>query len=109
MLIVRVRFLSYSPTALKYQICLASCSDGEKLQNGAYTITLRNFSRLIHLFLMLIMFAWVCYCSKKLIQQLQCRLKLLKNKRCSIVRLLREDLAELIKIGHEETAFNRVH
>ncbi|KAK3184179.1 hypothetical protein Dsin_031465 [Dipteronia sinensis] len=44
---------------------------------------------------------------KKLIKQIQCRLKLLKNKRCSIVRLLREDMAELIKIGNEEIAFNR--
>ncbi|KAH7576901.1 hypothetical protein ACOSP7_002407 [Xanthoceras sorbifolium] len=44
---------------------------------------------------------------KKLIKQVQCRLKLLKNKRCSIVRLLREDVAELIKIGNEQIAFNR--
>ncbi|KAK4856137.1 hypothetical protein QYF36_014538 [Acer negundo] len=44
--------------------------------------------------------------SKKLIKQIQCRLKVLKNKRCSIVRLLRNDIAELIKIGNEEIAFN---
>ncbi|KAK4856881.1 hypothetical protein QYF36_022300 [Acer negundo] len=45
-------------------------------------------------------------CSKKLIKQVQCRLKRLKNRRCSMVRLLRSDIAELIKIGNEETAFN---
>ncbi|KAJ7981434.1 putative Regulator of Vps4 activity in the MVB pathway protein [Quillaja saponaria] len=45
---------------------------------------------------------------KKLIKRVQCRLKLLKNKRNTIVRQLREDIAELIKNGHEETAFNRV-
>ncbi|KAK2651070.1 hypothetical protein Ddye_018559 [Dipteronia dyeriana] len=44
---------------------------------------------------------------KKLIKHVQCRLKLLKNKRCSIVKLLREDMTELIKIGNEEIAFNR--
>ncbi|KAJ7948288.1 putative Regulator of Vps4 activity in the MVB pathway protein [Quillaja saponaria] len=45
---------------------------------------------------------------KKLIKRVQCRLNLLKNKRNAIVRQLREDVAELIKNGHEETAFNRV-
>lgn len=48
-------------------------------------------------------------CSKRLIKQVQCRLKLLKNKRLTIVRQLREDLASLIKVGNEETAFNRVN
>ncbi|KAA8526409.1 hypothetical protein F0562_008388 [Nyssa sinensis] len=45
---------------------------------------------------------------KKLIKLVQCRLKLLKNKRCSIVRQLREDLAQLLKIGDDQSAFNRV-
>ncbi|XP_062106290.1 uncharacterized protein LOC133817720 [Humulus lupulus] len=45
---------------------------------------------------------------KKLIKQLQCRLKLLKNKRHAIVRQLREDLAQLIKIGRQSIAFHRV-
>ncbi|PON78224.1 Vacuolar protein sorting-associated protein [Parasponia andersonii] len=45
---------------------------------------------------------------KKLIKQVQCRLKLLKNKRQAIVRQLREDVAQLIKIGHENIALNRV-
>ncbi|KAJ4825866.1 hypothetical protein Tsubulata_024315 [Turnera subulata] len=44
---------------------------------------------------------------KKLIKRIQCRLKLLKNKRCSIVRQLREDVAQLVKIGYEDIAFNR--
>ncbi|KAK9284763.1 hypothetical protein L1049_023940 [Liquidambar formosana] len=46
--------------------------------------------------------------SKKLIRRVQCRLKLLKNKRYSIVRQLREDVGQLLKIGHEQNAFNRV-
>ncbi|KAH7532904.1 hypothetical protein FEM48_Zijuj04G0071900 [Ziziphus jujuba var. spinosa] len=45
---------------------------------------------------------------KKLIKQVHCRLKLLKNKRSTIIRQLREDMAELIKNGHENVAFNRV-
>ncbi|KAE8662187.1 LOB domain-containing protein 41-like [Hibiscus syriacus] len=44
---------------------------------------------------------------KKLIKHVQCRLKLLKNKRLTMVKQLREDLAQLIKLGYEETAFNR--
>ncbi|KAF3443890.1 hypothetical protein FNV43_RR13580 [Rhamnella rubrinervis] len=44
---------------------------------------------------------------KRLIKQVQCRLKLLKNKRNAMVRQLREDMAELIKNGHENIAFNR--
>lgn len=47
-------------------------------------------------------------CSKKLIKRVRCRLKLLKNKRYTIVKQLREDMAQLIKLGYEETAFNRV-
>ncbi|XAR55484.1 hypothetical protein NMG60_11035562 [Bertholletia excelsa] len=45
---------------------------------------------------------------KKLIRQVQCRLKLLKNKRSSIVRQLREDVAQLLRHGHEQSAFDRV-
>lgn len=45
---------------------------------------------------------------KKLIKRVQCRLKLLKNKRNSIVRQLRQDLAHLIESGYETIAFNRV-
>ncbi|XVF66855.1 hypothetical protein PTKIN_Ptkin10aG0072000 [Pterospermum kingtungense] len=44
---------------------------------------------------------------KKLIKRVQSRLKLLKNKRHTIVKQLREDVAQLIKLGYEETAFNR--
>lgn len=39
--------------------------------------------------------------------RIQCRLKLLKNKRCCIVRQLREDVAELLKNGHQDVAFKR--
>ncbi|KAL6501686.1 hypothetical protein OROGR_026819 [Orobanche gracilis] len=45
---------------------------------------------------------------KKVIKKLKCRLKLLKNKRCCIVKHLREDVAELLKHGHHQTAFQRV-
>ncbi|XP_057954569.1 uncharacterized protein LOC131148699 isoform X2 [Malania oleifera] len=45
---------------------------------------------------------------KKLIRRVQCRLKLLKKKRSSIVRQLRDDMGQLIKTGHEQLAFNRV-
>ncbi|CAI9782281.1 unnamed protein product [Fraxinus pennsylvanica] len=38
----------------------------------------------------------------------QCRLKLLKNKRSCIVKQLREDVAELLRYGHEQSAFDRV-
>ncbi|OWM78637.1 uncharacterized protein LOC116196825 [Punica granatum] len=44
---------------------------------------------------------------KRLIRRVQCRLKLLKNKRYSIVRQLREDVAQLIKTGYEEIAIDR--
>ncbi|XP_039034112.1 uncharacterized protein LOC120170199 [Hibiscus syriacus] len=44
---------------------------------------------------------------KKLIKRVQCHWKLLKNKRLTIVKQLREDLAQLIKLGYEKTAFNR--
>ncbi|KAL2252183.1 uncharacterized protein LOC105167560 [Sesamum indicum] len=45
---------------------------------------------------------------KKLMKTVQCRLKLLKNKRSCIVKQLREDAAELLKHGLHQTAFERV-
>ncbi|PIN06275.1 hypothetical protein CDL12_21175 [Handroanthus impetiginosus] len=45
---------------------------------------------------------------KNLIKRVACRLKLLKNKRCCIVKQLRDDVAELLKHGHHQTAFERV-
>ncbi|KAJ6707024.1 hypothetical protein OIU85_027382 [Salix viminalis] len=48
------------------------------------------------------------YFNKKLIKLLHCRLNLLKRKRFSIVRQLREDIAQLLKIGQNEAAFARV-
>ncbi|EYU21031.1 hypothetical protein MIMGU_mgv1a026161mg, partial [Erythranthe guttata] len=56
----------------------------------------------------LILFGWrkASKC-KKLVRKVQCRLKLLKNKRVCIVNHLREDVAELLKHGHHLTAFER--
>ncbi|KAI4333984.1 hypothetical protein L6164_018728 [Bauhinia variegata] len=51
---------------------------------------------------------WKSSKCKKVIKKAQCRLKLLKSKRNAIVRQSREDVAELIKNGHEQTALNRV-
>ncbi|KAK4420878.1 hypothetical protein Salat_2038300 [Sesamum alatum] len=45
---------------------------------------------------------------KKLMKTVHCRLKLLKNKRSCIVKQLREDVAELLKHGLHQTAFERV-
>ncbi|XP_042041180.1 uncharacterized protein LOC121786607 [Salvia splendens] len=45
---------------------------------------------------------------KKLIKRVQCRLKLLKSKRSCIVKQLRRDVAELLKHGHHQLAFERV-
>ncbi|KAF6163135.1 hypothetical protein GIB67_024999 [Kingdonia uniflora] len=45
---------------------------------------------------------------KKLILRVQCRLKLLKNKRESIIRQLEGDVAQLIKAGKDQSAFARV-
>ncbi|XP_050380328.1 uncharacterized protein LOC126797685 [Argentina anserina] len=45
---------------------------------------------------------------KQLFKQVKFRLKLLKNKRATIVRQLREDAGELIKNGYEDKALNRV-
>lgn len=47
-------------------------------------------------------------CSKKLLGLLHCRLKLLKRKEHSIVRQLREDIAQLLKNGQNDSAFARV-
>ncbi|KAJ6758112.1 IST1P [Salix koriyanagi] len=44
---------------------------------------------------------------KNLIKQVQRRINLLQTKRHAIVRQLREDVALLIKAGHENIAFNR--
>ncbi|KAF9670834.1 hypothetical protein SADUNF_Sadunf13G0110100 [Salix dunnii] len=44
---------------------------------------------------------------KRLIKQVQHRINLLKTKRHAIVRQLREDVAQLIKAGYENIAFNR--
>ncbi|XP_039045828.1 uncharacterized protein LOC120185779 [Hibiscus syriacus] len=41
---------------------------------------------------------------KKLMKLVRCRLKLLKNKRSTTAKLLREDLAKVIELGYEETA-----
>ncbi|OVA00543.1 protein of unknown function DUF292 [Macleaya cordata] len=45
---------------------------------------------------------------KKLIKRVQCRLKLLRNKRYSIIRHLREDIIQLLKNGQEQSAYGRV-
>ncbi|KAK4369262.1 hypothetical protein RND71_013054 [Anisodus tanguticus] len=45
---------------------------------------------------------------KNLIKRVQCRLKLLKNKRSCIVRQLREDLSELLRNGHYQIVIDRV-
>ncbi|KAK8618920.1 hypothetical protein V6N13_132897 [Hibiscus sabdariffa] len=42
---------------------------------------------------------------KKLTKLVQCRLKLLKNKRSATAKLLREDLAKVIELSYEEIAF----
>ncbi|KAF5175116.1 Regulator of vps4 activity in the mvb pathway protein [Thalictrum thalictroides] len=56
-----------------------------------------------------ILFGWrKASTCKKLIRRVQCRLKLLKNKRDSIVRQLIQDVVQLIKSGHEECAFTRI-
>eukprot|EP00257_Ricinus_communis_P025662 XP_025013076.1 uncharacterized protein LOC112534830 [Ricinus communis] len=44
--------------------------------------------------------------SKKLVNLLRCRLKLLKSKRYVIVRQLREDIAQLLNNGQYERAFS---
>ncbi|KAI3843984.1 hypothetical protein MKX03_000349 [Papaver bracteatum] len=45
---------------------------------------------------------------KKLIKRVQCRIKLSKNKRYSIIRKLREDIIQLLKSGLDRSAFSRV-
>ncbi|CAI9089455.1 OLC1v1024030C2 [Oldenlandia corymbosa var. corymbosa] len=56
-----------------------------------------------------ILFGWrkASKCKRR-IRRLQRRLKLLKNKRSTIVRQLRDDVAQLLKHGHGQTAFDRV-
>ncbi|KAL1567688.1 hypothetical protein AAHA92_03141 [Salvia divinorum] len=57
----------------------------------------------------IILFGWrkASKC-KKLIKRVQCRLKLLMSKRSCIVKQLRKDVAELLKHGHHQLAFERV-
>ncbi|XP_057796521.1 uncharacterized protein LOC131012551 [Salvia miltiorrhiza] len=56
-----------------------------------------------------ILFGWTKASKcKKLIKRVQCRLKLLKSKRSCIVKQLRNDVAELLKHGHDQAAFDRV-
>ncbi|XP_042038027.1 uncharacterized protein LOC121783908 isoform X1 [Salvia splendens] len=57
----------------------------------------------------IILFGWrnASKC-KKLIKRVQCRLKLLRSKRSCIVKQLRRDVAELLKHGHHQLAFERV-
>ncbi|XP_023644544.1 uncharacterized protein LOC17899691 [Capsella rubella] len=43
----------------------------------------------------------------KLLEQLQSRLKLLKNKKCELARSLRSDIVVLLKIKHSEYALHR--
>ncbi|XP_022947779.1 uncharacterized protein LOC111451538 [Cucurbita moschata] len=45
---------------------------------------------------------------KKLIKQVQCRLKLLKNKKGIITKQMKEDVVQLIRNGYDQTAFSRV-
>ncbi|XP_074310291.1 uncharacterized protein LOC141646216 [Silene latifolia] len=45
---------------------------------------------------------------KKLIKRTQCRLKLLKSKRLAVTRLLKEDIAQLLKNEHEEIAMKKL-
>ncbi|XP_016494705.1 uncharacterized protein LOC107813904 [Nicotiana tabacum] len=45
---------------------------------------------------------------KNLIKRVECRLKLLKNKRSCIIRQLRDDLSELLRNGHYEIVTERV-
>ncbi|XP_035546183.1 uncharacterized protein LOC118348489 [Juglans regia] len=46
--------------------------------------------------------------NKKVINRVQSQLKILKNKRNSIVRQLRDDMAQLIKSGDEHIALSRL-
>ncbi|XP_074364825.1 uncharacterized protein LOC141705849 [Apium graveolens] len=45
---------------------------------------------------------------KKLLRRVQCRLKLLKNKRSSILRHSRDDVAQLLRFGYDQNAFTRI-
>ncbi|KFK40467.1 hypothetical protein AALP_AA3G376700 [Arabis alpina] len=44
---------------------------------------------------------------KRVVKQLQCRLKLLKNKKYAISSHLRHDIAQLLRIGERSRALNR--
>ncbi|KAF7805915.1 IST1-like protein [Senna tora] len=71
------------------------------------TAHVRDSYRILDMFEFLFGWSKASKC-KKVIKRARCRLKLLKNKRHAIVRQSREDLAELIKKGFQETAVNRV-
>ncbi|KAL8130015.1 hypothetical protein V2J09_019170 [Rumex salicifolius] len=55
-----------------------------------------------------VLFGWRKASNKMLIKKVQCRLKLLRSKRSAIVKQLREDIAQLLRDGHEQVAFNRL-
>ncbi|KAK4762236.1 hypothetical protein SAY87_030120 [Trapa incisa] len=93
-------------SATQLQTCWMSCSGGKKLQNGNLAVFSRlnwssNFPRLISTIIFLV------HCSKQLIKRVQCRHKLLKNKRYSILRQVREDVAQLIWTDYEEITIDR--
>ncbi|KAI3953021.1 hypothetical protein MKX01_028713 [Papaver californicum] len=59
--------------------------------------------------LLYIFFGWrKASTCKRLLKRVQCRIKLLKNKRDSIIRHLREDIIQLLKNGQDHSAFARV-
>lgn len=105
-------------TSVWFQTCWTSCSAGQKLQNGNFYD--KKFKTFWHsesfscLTIMCIFLIWIHFWfvllgfSKGVIKRARCRLKLLKNKRHAIVRQTRDDMAELIKSGHQETAVKRV-
>ncbi|KAI3876382.1 hypothetical protein MKW98_021234 [Papaver atlanticum] len=59
--------------------------------------------------LLYIFFGWrKASTCKRLIKRVQCRIKLLKNKRDSVIRHYREDIIQLLKNGQDHSAFSRV-
>ncbi|KAI3901527.1 hypothetical protein MKW92_052511 [Papaver armeniacum] len=59
--------------------------------------------------LLYIFFGWrKASTCKRLIKRVQCRIKLLKNKRDSVIRHYREDIIQLLKNGQDHSAFARV-
>ncbi|KAK9676783.1 hypothetical protein RND81_11G100300 [Saponaria officinalis] len=45
---------------------------------------------------------------KELIKRTQCRLKLLQSKKITVIQVLKEDIARLLKNGHEQIALNKL-